>query len=216
MQRQPSPQSPLEALFNPFDSELKFSDDSACEFQAAGSPWHAGRASCSVLLANGCFASGTSTAAASTTRGSLARQFLTHSSGKTQEGLQEPVGSCTCSQSWWCCWILISLSKLASLPGLHGVHRNPSALRKLLLSIRRYLVHAALEGRHCRSHSCGAMMLLLQAMCAASAGFHCILWVQHALYGNAVGCNCLTAGQHSQAPSAPLPLPVCRPWGLHK
>eukprot|EP00891_Asterochloris_glomerata_P007989 jgi/Astpho2/7989/Aster-x1474 len=28
-QRQPSPQSPLEALFNPFDSELKFSDDSA-------------------------------------------------------------------------------------------------------------------------------------------------------------------------------------------
>ena len=34
-QRQPSPQSPLEALFNPFDSELKFSDDSACESQAA-------------------------------------------------------------------------------------------------------------------------------------------------------------------------------------
>ena len=31
-QRQPSPQSPLEALFNPYDSELKFSDDSACEF----------------------------------------------------------------------------------------------------------------------------------------------------------------------------------------
>ena len=47
--RQPSPQSPHEALFNPFDSELKFSDDSACECQASGCPWSAGWASCSVL-----------------------------------------------------------------------------------------------------------------------------------------------------------------------